>query len=85
LQQKRIMENKKWITTKQMLNDLKNDPDNEHEYRHYICSILRSTHWLIYDSKNKRFGDSSDWNHYDWYTEEEFMEYHKGEWWHRDV
>ena len=26
------MEEKKWITTEQMLEALKNDPDNEHEY-----------------------------------------------------
>ena len=82
---KKIMEKNNWITTEQMLKDLKNDPDNEHEYRHYICSCLRSTHWLIYNSKKERIGHSSDWNHYDWYTEEEFLDYHKNEWWHRDA
>ena len=30
------MEEKKWITTEQMLIDLRNDPDNEQEYTHYL-------------------------------------------------
>ena len=82
---KRIMEKKNWITTEQMLEELRNDADNEHEYRHYICGCLFSTHWLIYNSKRKRVGHSTDWSHYDWYSEAEFLEYHNGEWWHRDA
>lgn len=32
---------KKWIQTEQMLEDLKNDPDYEQEYTHYLGGILR--------------------------------------------
>lgn len=70
---------KKWITTEQMLADLKGDPNNEEEYTHYIGGLLRSTHWLIFDSKKKLFGDSTDWYRYDWWTEEEFLEVHSDE------
>ena len=31
---------KKWITTEQMLEALKNDPDNEHEYNLSLLSDL---------------------------------------------
>ena len=55
---------KKWITTGQMLEELRNDPDNEQQYTHYLGGILRSTHWLIYDSEKHQFGDSTDWNEY---------------------
>ena len=78
------MEEKKWITTKQMLDALKNDPDNEHEYTHYLGGMLRSTHWCEYDSKKNLFGDSTDWYHSDWYTEEEFLHDYEGHWWRRD-
>lgn len=63
------MEEKKWIKTEQMLENLKNDPNNEQEYTHYLGGILRSTHWLIYDSEKSLFGHSTNWLHYDWYTE----------------
>ena len=79
------MENSDWIKTEQMLEALKNDPDNGHEYRHYICSFLLSTHWLIYDSKKNLFGDSCESIRYDWYTEEEYLSIHENEWWHRDA
>lgn len=81
---KKDMEAKKWITTEQMLENLKNDPDNEQEYTHYLGGILRSTHWLIYDSKKSLFGDSTDWDNYGWYTETEFLEAFAGHWWMRD-
>lgn len=79
------MEEKKWIKTEQMLEDLKNDPDNEQQYTHYLGGILRSTHWLIYNSKKGLFGDSCDWGYYDWYTRSEYLEIHSNEWWRRDV
>lgn len=82
---KKAMEEKKWITTEQMLEALKNDPDNEHEYTHNIGGILRSTHWLIYDPKKKLYGDSTDWRNYGWYTDAEFLDVFAGHWWHRDV
>jgi hypothetical protein len=38
------MEEKKWITTEQMLEALRNNPNNEQQYTHYLGGILRSTH-----------------------------------------
>lgn len=77
------MEEKKWITTEQMLEALRNDPDNEQQYTHYLGGIL--THWLIYDSEKHQFGDSTDWDEYGWYTEEEFINAFSGHWWMRDI
>ena len=79
------MEEKIWITTEQMLEALKNDPDNEQEYTHYLGGILRSTHWLVYVSKKDQIGDSTDWREYDYYTEVEFLQDYAGHWWHRDA
>ncbi|MBO7138975.1 MAG: hypothetical protein J6W19_00145 [Prevotella sp.] len=78
------MEEKEWIKTEQMLEDLKNDPGYEHEYTHYLGGILRSTHWWIYNSKKKRFGHSTDWKYYGWFTEAEILEIYAGHWWMRD-
>jgi len=80
----KTMEEKKWIKTEQMLANLKNDPDNEQEYTHYLGGNLRSTHWLTYDSKKCQFGNSSDWDDYGWYTEAEFLEAFAEHWWRRD-
>ena len=74
------MEEKKWITTEQMLEALKN-----HEYTHYLGGMLRSTHWLEYDSKKNLFGHSTDWRDYDWCTEAELLDAYAGHWWHRDA
>ena len=75
------MEKMKWITTEQMLEALKDDPDNEQEYTHYLGGILRTTHWLVYDSKKQMIGHTRN-NGYDWYTEAEFLKYYAGcKWW----
>ena len=79
------MEEKRWIKTEQMLEDLKNDPNNEQEYTYYLGGILRSTHWLIYDSTKGLYGDSTNWGYYDWYTKREYLEIHSNEWWRRDM
>lgn len=79
------MEKKEWITTEQMLENLKKDADNEHEYTKYLGGTLRSTHWLIYDSKKKLYGNSTEWNEYNWYTKDEFMAFNKNRWWRRDA
>ena len=71
---KKGVEQKEWITTEQMLHALKDDPGNEQEYTRNLGGILRSTHWLIYDSEKNQFGDSTDWSNYVWYTEGEFLE-----------
>ncbi|MBQ7427655.1 MAG: hypothetical protein IJV20_10470 [Prevotella sp.] len=76
---------KKWIKTEKMLEALRNDPDNEQEYTHHLGGILRTTHWLIYDSDKGQFGDSMDWGGYNWYTEAEFLKNYAGHWWHRDI
>ena len=80
----KVMEEKKWITTEQMLQALKNDPDNEQQYCHYLGGCLRSTHWLEYSSKKNKYGDSTDWVDYTWYSEVEFLDIHAGEWWMRE-
>ena len=67
------MEKNEWITTEQMLHALKDAPDNEQEYSHYLGGMLRSTHWLIYDSEKNLFGDSTNWSNYAWATEAEFL------------
>ena len=74
----------KWISTKQMLEALKNEPGAEQEYAHWLGGILNSTHWLVYDLKNNLFGDSTDWKEYCWYSEGEFLEEYAGHWWRRD-
>lgn len=81
----KVMKTIEWIKTEYMLEALRNDPDNEQEYTHFLGGILHTTHWLIYDSKKNLFGDSTDWSNYGWYTEEEFGEAFAGHWWHRDV
>lgn len=78
------MENNYWITTEQVVKNLMQDPNNEHEYRRYLGKILRSTHWFIYDSEKGLFGDSTNIE-YDWFTKEELLELYKGAFWHRDV
>lgn len=75
---------KKWISTEQLLEALKNDPFNEHEYNLAIAGggVLRSTHWFIYDSKKQLFGHTRDWP-YDWFSESELLEYYAGCCWVR--
>ncbi len=78
------MEERKWITTEQMLENLKNEPDVEQEYRHHLGGILRSTHWLEYSSQRHEIGDSTDWKDSSWHSEDEFLEMHRGEWWMKE-
>ncbi len=80
LPQKKDME-KKWIKTDEMLNVLRMEPDTEQQYCHYLGGILRSTHWLKYSSKKDKFGNSTNWIDYAWYTEAEFLKFHADEWW----
>lgn len=79
---KKVMEEKKWITTEQMIDILKNDPDREHEYNLWLFGgFLTSTHWVVYDSKRQMIGHTRN-NGYDWYTEAEFLELYAGcKWW----
>ena len=76
---------KKWLKTEQMLDALKGEPNVEQQYCHYLGGILRSTHWLEYSSKREKYGDSTNWFDYTWYTESEFLEVHANEWWMREV
>ena len=73
------------MKTVQVADDLKNDPNNEHEYRRWMGGILFSTYWIIYDSNKREFGVSQDWRKYSWYTEPEFIEDYSNYWWIRDV
>ncbi len=80
------MKDKKWITTEQMLEALKYAPNNEQEYRRVLGGILFSTHWFLYDSQKKEFGESMNWFDYDtWYTESEILHYYAGAMWYRDA
>ena len=74
---------KKWITTEEMLENLKNDANHEHEYNLRLCNgFLSSTHWVVYDSRRKMIGHTRDF-HYDWYAELEFLEEYAGCHWLR--
>ena len=54
---KKVMEEKKWITTEQMLENLKNDANHEHEYYLWLCNgFVTSTRWVVYDSKKQMIG-----------------------------
>ena len=75
---------KKWIKTEQMLEALKSEADVEQQYCHYLGGIQRSTHWLEYSSKRDQYGDSTNWLDYTWYSEDECLEIHSGEWWMRE-
>ncbi len=75
----------KWIKTEEMVEMLKQEPNTEQEYSHYIGGILRSTHWLKYASKKKEIGESTNWFDYYWFTEAEFLKEYKNHWWHRDA
>ena len=74
-----------WITTEQMLEELENAPNSEHEYRLWLGGPLYSCHLLRYDSQEKRFGDSTNDNHYEMYTEAEFLALFSGELWLRNT
>ena len=76
---------KKWIKTEQMLENLRNEPDTEQQYCHYLGGILRSTHWLEYSSKKDKYGDSLNWNDYCWFSKDEYLELHSDEWWMREL
>ncbi len=67
-----------------MLSDLRADADNEHQYTLWLGGVLRSTHWLVYNSHTDRFGESTDWEEYYWYTEEEYLRTYANMWWSRD-
>ena len=63
---------KKWITTEQMLEILKSEPDSEQQYSHHLGGILRSTRWLEYSIEKNMYGESANWFDYTWYTEADF-------------
>ena len=74
----------KWIKTKDMLENLRNEPCVEQQYVRYLEPILRSTHWLRYDAEKDLYGDSSDWNDFSWFTREEFLSTIGDGWWCRE-
>ena len=78
------MKKMKWITTEQMLEALRMEPDTEQQYCHHLGGILHSTHWLEYNSKRNLYGDSIDWYNYGWYTEVDFLYAFAGHWWMRE-
>lgn len=76
---------KDWISTEEMLEALKNDPDNDQEYHHWIGGILFSTYFMKYDSHKNLFEVSLDWIEFEYYTEAEFLKDYAGHLWHRDA
>ena len=76
---------KKWVKTEDMLEALRSEADTEQQYCHYLGGMLRSTHWLEYSSKRQKFGDSTNWFDYTWFTESEFLEVYANQWWMREV
>ena len=77
------MEKEKWFTTEQVIENLKNDANNEHEYNLWLCDrIVTSTHWVVYDAEKQMIGHTREYD-YDWYTEAEFLEYYAGCKWRR--
>ena len=76
---------KEWIKTEEMLEQLKNDPDVDHQYTHWLGGILRSTYFMMYDSHKDLFEVSMDWLEFEYYTESEFLECYSGHFWCLDV
>jgi hypothetical protein len=52
--------------------------------KQYLEVILRSTHWLKYDGERDLYGDSTDWDEFDWFTREEFLSLFGHGWWCRE-
>lgn len=74
---------KKWITTKQMIENLENDANHVHEYNLCLCNgFLTSTHWVVYDSKKNMIGHTRN-NGFDWCTEMESLKDFTGCQWMR--
>ena len=77
----KTLDKTKWVKTEEVVEFLKNDPDNEHEFTHYLGGMLRSTYRMEYKSEKDMFAISRDWFHPDSYTESELLECYKGHWW----
>jgi len=68
------MEEKKWITTEQMLEELKKDANHEHGYSLLLYSgFLTSPHWLVFDSERQMFEHDANVD-FGWNTEAEILE-----------
>lgn len=74
-----------WIKTDEMLQMMKEHPNEEMEFTHYQGGFLRSTYWGMYDCKKQRFGLSTEWDYSCDYTEKELLGFYNGHLWHRDV
>lgn len=74
-----------WIKTEEMLQMMKEHPNVEMEFTHYLGSMLRSTYWGMYDSTKRRFGLSTDWDYSCEYTEKELLEFFDNHLWRRDA
>ena len=67
---------RKWISTEQMLRDVKADVPYEHEYNLSLNGGFTTTHWIHYDPEKQMFADSVNVG-YDYYTEE-FLKFRRG-------
>lgn len=77
----KTLDKTKWVKTTDVVEFLKSDPDNEHEFTHYLGGMLRSTYWMEYKSAEAVFALSTDWSHYEMFSESELLEYYAGHWW----
>lgn len=74
----------RWIRTEQMLDDVREHPNEDRQYTYLVGAGLVSTHWLMYDAERDLYGDSVDWFEYAWYTREEFLAGRGERWWSLD-
>lgn len=71
---------KKWISTVELLNYLKEHPNKEKECRLNLGYGLGSTHYWFWDSKTNMFMHSRDWD-FEPYTASEVVKwYGEGKW-----
>lgn len=75
------MMKKKFTTTTQMLEALKDKPNVEHVYCHWLGGILFSTYWILYNTEKHQFGISTDGFRYVWYSEIDVLSIYAGHWW----
>ena len=75
------MEREKWISTEELLAELRRHPDKILMYEHRLGAWLSSEHWLVYLSKRDLFCDSTAVEEWERFTEAQFLYIHSGEFW----
>lgn len=77
----KTLDKTKLVKIEDVVEFLKSDSDHEHEFTHYLGGMLRSTYWMEYKSAEAVFALSTDWSHYEMFSESELFEYYAGHWW----